>query len=98
MNEFFSLDLVKFTLPLLGAVIAWLVNQWQQRARDEYLRKEKLYRDLLNALEGFYTAPPDGPLCQRMHLARWTVEWHKRRSGKSSFGSSDWRGSRRRTA
>ena len=59
MNDFFSLDFVKFTLPLLGAVVAWLVNQWQQRSRDEYLRKEKLYRDLLDALQGFYESPPN---------------------------------------
>jgi hypothetical protein len=43
---------------MLGAVVAWLVNQWQQRSRDEYLRKEKLYRDLLDALQGFYESPP----------------------------------------
>jgi hypothetical protein len=58
MNQFLSLDFVKFTVPLLGAVVAWPVNQWQQRSRDEYLRKEKLYRDLLDALQGFYESPP----------------------------------------
>jgi hypothetical protein len=33
------------------------VNQWQQRSRDEYLGKEKLYRDLLEALQSFYESP-----------------------------------------
>jgi hypothetical protein len=57
MNQFLSADFIKFTLPLLGAVVAWFVNQWQQRSRDEYLRKEKLYRDLLDALRAFYESP-----------------------------------------
>ena len=53
-------DFLKITLPLLGAAIAWLVNQWQQRAREDYLRKEKLYRDLLDAVQAFYETP-SGP-------------------------------------
>jgi hypothetical protein len=47
-------DWLKFTLPLLGAVVAWVVNQWQQRAKEEYVRKETLYRNLLEGLQGFY--------------------------------------------
>jgi hypothetical protein len=54
-------DFLKVTLPLLGAVVAWLVNQWQQRSREDYLRKEKLYRDLLDAVQGFYENP-SGPV------------------------------------
>jgi len=50
-------DFLKITLPFIGAVVAWFVNQWQQRSRDDYLRKEKLYRDLLDAIQGFYTNP-----------------------------------------
>jgi hypothetical protein len=54
-------DFLKITLPLIGAVVAWFVNQWQQRSRDDYLRKEKLYRDLLDAIQGFYDKP-SGPV------------------------------------
>jgi hypothetical protein len=69
MNHFLSLNFVTFTVPLLGAVVAWLVNQWQQRSRDEYLRKEKLYRDLLDALQGFYESPTSVPISSTTILA-----------------------------
>ena len=50
-------DFLKITLPLIGEVVAWFVNQWQQRSREDYLRKEKLYYDLLDAIQGFYANP-----------------------------------------
>lgn len=57
MKSVMTADYLKITLPLMGAVIAWLANQWRQRAREDYLRKERLYRDLLDAVQGFYQNP-----------------------------------------
>ncbi len=36
------------------SVFVWLNSQSQQRAQDEYNRKEKLYRELLTSLSAFY--------------------------------------------
>ncbi len=36
------------------SVFVWLKSQSQQRAQDEYNRKEKLYRELLTSLSAFY--------------------------------------------
>ena len=52
-----TIDFLKITLPLLSAVLAWLANEWRERVREDYLRKENLYRSLLDAMQGFYEAP-----------------------------------------
>ena len=36
------------------SAFVWLRSQSQQRAQDEYNRKEKLYRELLTSLPAFY--------------------------------------------
>jgi hypothetical protein len=43
-------------LPLLAAVVAWYVNERSKRAWEEYVRKERNYTALLEALKGFYSA------------------------------------------
>jgi len=50
----FDIDFWKFTLPLLGAVAAWFINERRKRAWAEYERKEQNYRELIKALKGFY--------------------------------------------
>lgn len=55
MNDLFSGDFLKFFIPLVGAVVAWFVNERRRRAWEEYLRKEERYRALLRTLSGFYT-------------------------------------------
>lgn len=57
MIEFLSDKGVQFTFTVLGAAVAWFVSQWQQRSRDEFLRREALYGELLRAMQGFYEAP-----------------------------------------
>ena len=57
-----TIDIWKITLPLLGAVLTWVFNLWRQRAKEEYLRKEPLYRDLLSAVRGFYQASGTPPI------------------------------------
>ena len=54
MLAFLSPDFLKFFLPLIGAVIAWFMNERRRRAWEEYLRKEERYRELLRNLSGFY--------------------------------------------
>ena len=49
-----SVDFLKFALPLLGAIVAWLVNEWRKRIWEQYQRKEQSYRELLRCLKGFY--------------------------------------------
>jgi len=49
-----TLEFLKFALPLLGAVIAWFINEQKKRAWEEYQRKESNYKELILALKGFY--------------------------------------------
>lgn len=49
-----SVDFWKFVVPLLGAVIAWLVNEWRKRIWEQYQRKEDQYKILIKCLQGFY--------------------------------------------
>lgn len=58
------MDSLKFFLPLIGAVIAWFVNEWRKRSWEEYQRKEDRYQELIKSLKGFY-------------LASWTLEESK---------------------
>jgi hypothetical protein len=48
------LDFLKFFLPLLGAALAWFMNERRKRAAEEYERKEKKYSALIDSLQGFY--------------------------------------------
>jgi hypothetical protein len=49
-----STEFWKFALPLLGAVVAWFINEWRKRLADQYQRKEANYKELLRAFHGFY--------------------------------------------
>lgn len=51
---FTSVDFWKFSVPLFGAVVAWLVNEWRKRIWEQYQRKEEGYKELLRCLKGFY--------------------------------------------
>lgn len=51
---FTSVDFWKFSAPLFGAVVAWLVNEWRKRIWEQYQRKEEGYKELLRCLRGFY--------------------------------------------
>ena len=54
MHEYLSADFLKFFIPLVGAVLAWFLNERRRRTWEEYLRKEDRYRELLKSLSGFY--------------------------------------------
>ena len=53
-NVFQSVDFWKFALPLLGAVVAWFLNEWRKRLWEQYQRKEASYKELVRCLRGFY--------------------------------------------
>lgn len=59
MWDFLSPDFLKFFIPLVGAVIAWFMNERRRRSWEEYLRKEERYRALLRTLSGFYSHAAD---------------------------------------
>jgi hypothetical protein len=44
----------KFVIPLLGAVLAWFLNEWRKRLWEQYVRKEDQYKQLVRCLRGFY--------------------------------------------
>jgi hypothetical protein len=64
LKELMSVDFLKFFLPAVGAVVAWLVDRRQRRALEEYQRKEERYRELLKALPGFSLVSQDRKLKQ----------------------------------
>lgn len=49
-----SVDFLKFVIPLMGAVIAWFLNEWRKRIWEQYKRKEDQYKILIKCLQGFY--------------------------------------------
>jgi hypothetical protein len=64
MNDFLSADFLKFLIPLVGAVGAWVVNERRKLAWEQYQRKEERYRELIRTLGGFYVATQDSALKQ----------------------------------
>jgi len=54
MKQFLEPDFLKFFIPLVGAVIAWVANEFIKQRSEQYQRKEKKYQELLIALKGFY--------------------------------------------
>jgi hypothetical protein len=59
LEQLVSVDFLKFFLPAAGAVVAWFIDRRQRRALEEYQRKEERYREMLNALPGFYVESQD---------------------------------------
>jgi len=49
-----SLDFLKFFVPLVGAVMAWILNERRKRVWEEYQRKKLRYQELLRTARGFY--------------------------------------------
>lgn len=54
MEKFLDPNFIKFFLPLVGAVFAWVLNEHRKQRAEEYLRKEARYLELLKSLKGFY--------------------------------------------
>jgi len=58
----FAMPLLGAVLTLLGAVVAWLMNERQKRKDEQYQRKEANYKALIQSLKGFYVGANDaGP-------------------------------------
>jgi hypothetical protein len=64
MDEYLSPEFLKFVIPLIGAILAWFINEWRKRSLEEYQRKEERYRQLILALKGFYEGQQDSKLKQ----------------------------------
>ncbi len=74
MGAFISADFLKIFLPLVGAVVAWFLNERRRHAWEEYLRKEDRYRELLRNLSGFYSHSAD-PEMRRLFIEEYKRCW-----------------------
>jgi hypothetical protein len=54
-----DIDFWKFSIPLVGAVVAWYLNERRKRAWEEYEKKEHNYQELIKSLKGFYVSHSD---------------------------------------
>lgn len=70
-----SPDFWKFALPLFGAVIAWLTNEWRKRVADQYQQKEANYKELLCALRGFYVNAENAQSLKAEFLNQLNISW-----------------------
>lgn len=70
-----SIDFWKFAAPLLGAVIAWFINEWQKRVSDQYQRKEANYKELIKSLRGFYVGVADANAMKGEFLNQLNTAW-----------------------
>ena len=57
MEQLLEPNFLKFFIPLVGAVVAWVVNEYVKQKSEHYQRKEKKYQQLLSTLKGFYISP-----------------------------------------
>ncbi len=72
---FASVDFWKFVLPLVGAIIAWFVNEWRKRLWKQYQRKEASYKELVRCLRGFYVGASDADRLKRDFLDQLNQCW-----------------------
>ena len=83
MGEFLKLvdpntiELLKFLLPLFGAVVAWYLNERKKRAWEEYQLKESNYKELILALKGFYASSeaPERKLLKNKFIDQLNLCW-----------------------
>ena len=50
-------DVLKISMPVLVAVVGWLLNEHSKRQWERQKRKERRYVALLESLKGFYVSP-----------------------------------------
>jgi hypothetical protein len=70
-----SVEFWKFVVPLLGAVVAWLANEWQKRIAQQYERKEQRYKELLSSLRGFYVGAANAEALMAEFLVQLNISW-----------------------
>jgi len=68
-------DFWKFALPLLGAVVAWFVNEWRKRLSEQYQRKETSYKELVRCLRGFYVGIGDAEKLKGEFIDQLNICW-----------------------
>lgn len=51
-------------VPIVVAIIVWVLNEISKRKWEDYKRKEESYRNLLSSIKGFYSASHDVNLKQ----------------------------------
>lgn len=49
-----DIEFWKLLTPFFVAAIAWLFNEYQKRALEQYSKKEAHYQELISSLRGFY--------------------------------------------
>jgi len=70
-----SAEFWKFALPLLGAVIAWFVNEWRKRLSEQFERKEASYKQLVQSLKGFYIGAAEADRLKAEFLDQMNQCW-----------------------
>ena len=70
MLEWF--DVMKVSVPVLVAVVVWLLNEHSKRQWERYKRKEDRYIALLDSLKGFYVSAD--PATERDKKNRFTQQ------------------------
>ncbi len=70
-----SVDFWKFVVPLIGAVLAWFVNEWQKRLADQYQRKEANYKELIRSLRGFYVGATNADELKMEFVNQLNISW-----------------------
>lgn len=71
------LDALKISIPVLVAVVGWLLNERSKRRWEQYKRKEDRYVALLENLKGFYvnTDPKTTKESKDKFLSQLNVAW-----------------------
>ena len=49
-------DLLKIMIPIVVAVVGWLLNEYSKRQWERHKRKEERYVALVESLKGFYAS------------------------------------------
>lgn len=76
MNQILSsVEFWKVAGPLLGAVLAWLLNEWQKRIAFQYERKEANYKELIRSLRGFYAGEKNAESLKLDFLNQLNAAW-----------------------
>lgn len=75
MEVLSSVEFWKFSVPLLGAVVAWFANEWRKRIADQYQRKVESYKQLLRSLRGFYVGAADAEELKAEFLNQMNIAW-----------------------
>lgn len=71
----FSVEVWKFLLPVLGGAITWIANEWRKRRAALHERKEERYKELLQALHGFYGESHDPTQVRAEFVSQLNVAW-----------------------